>query len=103
MRPFTVTELNRHIKDVLKSDPVLNGIIITGEISSWKPNFRTGAVFFTIKDENAQIDCVMWRESASNITVPYEVGMLVNLQGSVDFWNNRGQLRFSRSYSRRVV
>lgn len=98
MRPFTVTELNRHIKDVLKSDPVLNGIIITGEISSWKPNFRTGAVFFTIKDENAQIDCVMWRESASNITVPYEVGMLVNLQGSVDFWNNRGQLRFNARF-----
>ena len=98
MRPVTVTELNRHIKDVLKSDPLLAGIILTGEISYWKPNYRTGAVFFTLKDENSQIDCVMWQDSASKITVPYEVGMLVNLQGSVDYWNNGGQLRFNARF-----
>lgn len=95
LKPASVSELNRYIKNLLTGDPLLSAILLTGEISSWSPNSRTGAVFFTLKDEHSQIDCVMWGQAAGRMTVSYEVGMKVNLQGRIDYWNNRGQIRFN--------
>lgn len=95
VRPVTVSDLNRYIKNVLLGDPVLSNVVVTGEISSWKRNANSGAVFFTIKDENSQIDCVMWKDAAARLTMPHDVGDLVNIHGRVDYWNNRGQLRFN--------
>ena len=95
LKPASVSELNRYIKNLLTGDPLLSAILLTGEISSWSPNSRTGAVFFTLKDEHSQIDCVMWGQAAGRMTISYDVGMKVNLQGRIDYWNNRGQIRFN--------
>lgn len=95
VKPVSVSALNNYIKKTITGDPVLGNIVLTGEISYWKSNARTGAVFFTVKDAQSQIDCVMWAPAAGRITIDYEVGMMVNLHGKVDYWNNRGQLRFN--------
>ena len=100
LRPVSVSELNNYIKNLIQGDPMISNLILAGEISYWKPNTRTGAVFFTIKDERSQIDCVMWSDAAARITVPYEIGMMVELHGRVDYWNNRGQVRFNAAYIR---
>ena len=84
-KPVTVSALNNYIKSVITGDPVLGNILVTGEISYWKGNARTGAVFFTVKDEKSQLDCVMWAPAASKLTISYEVGMMVNLHGKVDY------------------
>ena len=98
VKPVSVSDLNRYIKNVLTGDPMLSNIVVTGEISSWKPNVRSGAVFFTIKDKDSQIDCVMWQEAAARLTMKHDVGDLINMHGRVDYWNNRGQLRFNARF-----
>ncbi|MBQ9179599.1 MAG: exodeoxyribonuclease VII large subunit [Firmicutes bacterium] len=98
LKPVSVSDLNRYIKNVLTGDPILSSIVVTGEISSWKPNIRSGAVFFTVKDKDSQIDCVMLQEAAARLTMKHDGGVLINMHGMVDYWNNRGQLRFNARF-----
>jgi exodeoxyribonuclease VII large subunit len=89
---FTVTELNRRIKDVLEGS--LTGVTVGGEISEFRRYPGSGHCYFTIKDDRCQLKCVMWREAAARLRFEPEVGMQVVLSGRVSLYEQRGDLQF---------
>lgn len=74
-------------------DPVLRAIELKGEISNLKFH-QSGALFFTMKDEQAAISCVMYANDAENLqAMPFE-GMRVVASGSVALYARGGQYQF---------
>ncbi len=79
---FDVTELNEHIKDLLDSDEVLNAVYVRGEISNYKV-YPSGHHYFTMKDQDGSLRCVMFKGSASKLHFRPENGMKVIAFGRV--------------------
>ena len=81
-RIFDVSELNEHIKDLLDSDEVLNSVYVRGELSNYK-QYPSGHHYFTMKDQNGSLRCVMFRGSAAKIRFRPENGMKVIAFGRI--------------------
>ena len=62
----TVTQLNKYLKDRFDEDENLNAILVKGEISNFK-NHYTGHLYFTLKDENSLIKCIMFKSYAEKL------------------------------------
>ena len=62
-RPYSVSQLTHYIKHRLESDDLLRNVQVGGEISNLT-NHRSGHVYFSLKDKDAQVNCVMWRSTA---------------------------------------
>ena len=90
---LTVSQLGEYIRRMLQLDPMLHGIELKGEISNLKFH-QTGSVFFTLKDEQSAISCVMYASDAARLQVmPFE-GMRAVVSGSVGYYVKGGQLQF---------
>jgi len=74
--PITVTNLNRYIKDKVADDEYLNNVYVKGEISNFKLHY-TGHMYFTLKDENSLIKCVMFKQSTAALNFMPKDGMKV--------------------------
>ena len=79
---LTVTELNQYIKDLLDLNPPLTDIYIKGEISNYKAH-SSGHLYFTLKDENSLIKCVMFKTSTATLNFVPKDGMKVLVFGTV--------------------
>ena len=64
--PITVTDLNKYIKEKISDDEYLNSVLVKGEISNFKRHY-TGHLYFTLKDENSLIKCVMFKNFAEKL------------------------------------
>ncbi|MGI6705479.1 MAG: exodeoxyribonuclease VII large subunit [Clostridia bacterium] len=64
---FTVSQLNEYVKGIFSRDPILRGIYIKGEISNFKFH-SSGHMYFSLKDEEAIIRCVMFRQHNRNLS-----------------------------------
>ena len=62
---LTVTQLNNYVKRLLDGDYSLNCVFMVGEISNFNNHYRTGHMYFTLKDENSAIKAVMFKSKAS--------------------------------------
>ena len=78
----TVTQLNKYIKDRFDEDENLNAVLVKGEISNFK-NHYTGHLYFTLKDENSLIKCIMFKSYAEKLAFKPKDGMQVMVFGSV--------------------
>ena len=87
--PISVTELNLYIKDRFQSDEFLNNVLIKGEISNFK-NHYTGHLYFTLKDENSLIKCVMFKGYTANLGFMPKDGMKVIVFGTVSVYERDG-------------
>ena len=85
----SVTELNRYIKDKIATDEALSNIIVKGEISNFK-NHYTGHMYFTLKDENSLIKCIMFKTYASQLRFMPKDGMKVFVLGGVSVFERDG-------------
>ena len=85
----SVTELNRYIKDKIATDEALSNIIVKGEISNFK-NHYTGHMYFTLKDENSLIKCIMFKTYASQLRFMPKDGMKVFVLGRVSVFERDG-------------
>ena len=72
---------------------MLKNICITGEISNFKRHV-SGHWYFTLKDEEAAINCVMFRQAAQTVRFQPENGMSVRLTGSVSLYVKTGSYQF---------
>lgn len=79
---LSITELNQYIKDLLDLNPPLTDIYVKGEISNFKAH-SSGHMYFTLKDENSNLRCVMFRSSASSLAFRPENGMKVTAHGRI--------------------
>ena len=85
----SVTELNRYIKEKIAGDEALSNIIVKGEISNFK-NHYTGHMYFTLKDENSLIKCIMFKTYAQQLNFMPKDGMKVFVLGGVSVFERDG-------------
>lgn len=86
---FSITALNRAIKNMFDNKPELNKVYIKGEISNFKHHTR-GHMYFTLKDENSRIAAVMFSSNASKMNFEPEDGMKVLVSGRVTVYEANG-------------
>lgn len=89
----SVTQLNEYVRRTLASDPMLRGLSLRGEISNFKRH-TSGHLYFSLKDENARIACVMFRQHAFGLRMQPRDGMRVVLDGAVSLYAQGGQYQF---------
>lgn len=85
----TVTQLNKYLKDRFEQDENLQSILVKGEISNFK-NHYTGHLYFTLKDENSLIKCIMFKSYAERIAFKPIDGMQVMVFGTVSVFERDG-------------
>lgn len=87
--PITVTDLNKYIKGRIDNDEMLNNVLVKGEISNFK-NHYTGHMYFTLKDENSLIKCVMFKTYTTHLSFMPKDGMKVIVLGGVSVFERDG-------------
>ena len=88
-RTLTVTELNAYVKDLLGQDPALLNVCVRGELSNYKI-YPSGHHYFTLKDQESSLKCVMFRGSASKLRYRPENGMGVTASGRLEVYVRDG-------------
>jgi len=90
---LTVTQLNEYVRRTFASDPMLHNICLTGELSNLKHHV-SGHWYFILKDEEAAINCAMFRQAAYSLRFRPENGQRVRLFGSVGLYTKTGSYQF---------
>ena len=89
---FTVGELNRQIRGTLETK--FRAVWVQGEISNYKLH-PSGHQYFTLKDQRAQISCVIWRDTIAPPRQPLVDGTQVQVYGTVTVFEARGQYQLN--------
>ena len=74
---LTVTQINSYLKSYIDENKKLSGIYIRGEITDFRGNYYSGHCYFTLKDDNSEISCVMFRSYAERLRFTPQDGMSV--------------------------
>jgi len=88
LKTFTVSELTRRIKGVLETS--FTNVSVEGEISNFKRH-SSGHLYFTLKDESAQVSAVMWRGRTSSLFFTPQDGMKVVASGKITVYEPQGK------------
>jgi len=89
IEPISVTDLNKYIKDKVAKDEYLNNVLVKGEISNFKHHY-TGHLYFTLKDDNSLIKCIMFKSFTANLKFTPKDGMKVMVFGTVSVFERDG-------------
>ncbi len=90
---LTVTDLNDYVRRSLAGDPILQGLVLRGEISNLVRH-TSGHYYFSLKDEKSRIACIMFRQYAQSVPFQMKDGMSVLLKGSVSLYVQSGTYQF---------
>lgn len=90
IKAFTVTEVNLYLRQLLERDLLLSHIYVKGEISNLKIH-SSGHVYFSLKDRESRIKCVMFKSSFSRLKFLPEEGMQVIVRGYLSIFERDGQ------------
>jgi exodeoxyribonuclease VII large subunit len=89
---LSVSELTSYLRQVLERDEILQDLWVTGEISNFsKPS--SGHLYFTLKDNDAAVRCVMWRFAAGRLSFTPGDGVAVEAHGSMGIYEVSGQVQ----------
>ena len=88
--PVSVSELTAHIRDIIDLDPLLKRVLVRGELSNYKV-YSSGHRYFTLKDSEAALSCVMFRSDAERVRFRPENGMSVLCSGQVSVYARDGK------------
>ena len=99
-RAITVSQLNRYAKDLLEQDVLLQDLAVSGEISNFTNHFKTGHLYFSLKDETASVKAVMFRTDAQRLSFVPENGMKVLVSCRVSLYERDGAFQV---YVRRMA
>ena len=86
---FSVTDLNNRIKGLLDLDPILQNVCVKGELSNYKI-YPSGHHYFTLKDADSSVRCVMFKGSAMKLRFRPENGMGVLAMGRISVFPRDG-------------
>src|SRR6201994_4274767 len=89
---FTVAELTRQIRGTLETK--FGAVWVQGEISNYKLH-PSGHQYFTLKDQRAQIACVIFRNTLVSTSQPIADGAQVQVYGQISVFEARGQYQLS--------
>jgi exodeoxyribonuclease VII large subunit len=89
---WTVSEINKAVRALLEE--ALPPLWVSGEVANWK-RAASGHCYFTLKDESAQLRCVMWRGEAAKLPMDPEEGMRIRVFGQLTLYEARGEYQLS--------
>ncbi len=89
---LTVAQLVRQIKDVVEADDILRDVWVRGEVSNFTQS-AAGHLYFTLKDRDASIRCVMWRSDAARVFRLPNNGDAIEVHGRVSMYEPRGDVQ----------
>lgn len=87
---ISVSQLNMYVHSLLEGDENLNNVFVSGEISNFSPNARSGHLYMTLKDGNCSVKAVMFAGNASKIKFRLENGMSVIARGRISLYERDG-------------
>ncbi|MDF2845023.1 MAG: xseA [Herbinix sp.] len=96
---FSVTEINQYIKNLFIRDRIMNGVYIKGEVSNCKYH-TSGHIYFTLKDAQGQLACVMFAGQRRGLTFRLEEGQSVIALGSINVYERDGKYQL---YANEIV
>ena len=87
---WTVSRLTAYLRNLIETDAVLQDATVTGEISNLaRP--ASGHVYFTLKDANSSLKCVMWKTGAARLRMVLQDGLAVEVHGRLGIYEVSGQ------------
>jgi exodeoxyribonuclease VII large subunit len=90
---WTVSRLTQHIRTLLEADVTTQDLWVRGEISNLGIP-ASGHIYFTLKDAEASLRSVMWRQAASRLILPLQDGMEIEAHGRIGVYEPQGQYQF---------
>lgn len=87
---ISVSQLNMYVRSLLDGDENLNNVFVSGEISNFTANARSGHLYMTLKDGSSSVKAVMFAGNASKIKFRIENGMSVIVRGRVSLYERDG-------------
>jgi len=91
-RVWSVSQVNRAVRALLES--AVDALWVGGEVANWT-RARSGHCYFTLKDDRAQLRCVMWRTEAERLPTDPDEGMQVRVFGTLTLYEARGEYQMS--------
>ncbi len=88
---LTISQVNTYIHSIIDSDKILNNVLITGEISNFTDHYRTGHLYFSLKDSKSVLKAVMFADSAKRLKFKPHDGMKVIVSGRITVYEPSGQ------------
>ena len=89
---LSVSELNEYARRLLAGDPLLRSLEVSGEISGYKHHY-SGHRYFSLKDEKARVQCVMFRQHALGLDFQPADGMRVTVRASASIYPQNGSFQ----------
>lgn len=96
MRPpaLSVSQITQHIRQLIELDDILQDIWLEGEVSNWSPA-ASGHIYFTMKDAEASIRCVIWRSTVRRLSYrPAGSGEAILAHGRISVYEAAGAYQF---------
>lgn len=93
-RVHSVWEICQHIQHQMARDDLLPDVWVRGEVSNLKHGM-SGHAYFTLKDEHAQLACVLWRDDAERLPFDLQDGLSLLVHGRVNIYGVRGQIQLN--------
>lgn len=90
MKAFTVTEITRYIKRIIGADPILNNVIVEGEISNFTRH-SSGHCYFTLKDDQSKMTCVLFSQYVTESVHTLKNGDKVHAKGQITIFERDGK------------
>lgn len=88
---LTVSQLNRYLKSKFEEDSNLTSVFLTGELSNFTHHYKSGHLYFSIKDTTATIKAVMFSTQSARLRFLPQDGMKVIARGRVSIYEATGQ------------
>ena len=88
---LTVSQINYYLKSIFESDENLSTVFLVGEISNLSNHYKSGHIYFSLKDDTSSLRAVMFSSFARNVRFNLEDGMKVLIRGRVDIYESTGQ------------
>ena len=95
---YTVTQINRYIKNMFTQDYLLQSVSIQGEVSNCKYH-SSGHIYFTLKDKEGTLSCIMFAGYRRELTFTLEEGQQVVVQGGIAVYERDGRYQL---YARKI-
>ena len=89
---FTVSAITSYLRELFESDEVLQDVWVRGEVSNFSRS-PSGHLYFSLKDSEAQVRCVMWKNAALRLSFLPRDGLAVEAHGSMNIYPASGQVQ----------
>lgn len=89
LKTLSVGEVNNYVKKLVENDFILKNLNVKGEISNLKFH-SSGHIYFSLKDENSKVNCIMFKNNAVNLDFRLEEGTKVEIKARLGVYHKEG-------------